>query len=111
MSWLSKFLGFDDICTNYECHIAWLESTMTSKDEEIQRLTNLILMEHGVIIREPFSGEVPKRAPQAVNRRETFRDVRKRYEEADKKFATDQVNDVKDYWTKKDQIAKQEEVS
>ncbi len=87
------------------------QDLLAIKDEEIRRLTDLMLIEHGVISREPDARTTQPNKPQPIGRRASFRSMREKYEAADRKMAKDQVDVLKDYWTKKDQEASKETVS
>jgi predicted HNH restriction endonuclease len=108
MSWLSRLLGMDAIVeakdleiTNLYTQLHNYQQMLELKDHEIQRLTNLILMEHGVIVRERFEGEIKSGSPKAINKRPNWRAVQKDFEKADMSVAKSQVDDIKEYWENK----------
>ena len=116
MSWLSKFLGLDDLITELGArhidHINDYRDVINSYRErenylnsEIQRLTNLILTEHGVIAREGQVNIRPSGPPQPVNKRASWPQKQREYEQADKILAQSNSHALLDYWTKKDQQA------
>lgn len=118
MSWLTKFLGFDLIIESKDSEIVNLQiqlqhqnEVIAAKDQEIQRLTNLILTEHGVIQREG-EAKVSESKPQIVNRRGSFKALRDKYERADaamaEKISQEHTEVLTEYWTKKNQQAMQE---
>lgn len=115
MSWLTKLFGFDQTVAAYEAHIDALGSAnvdlqlqLDKKDQEIRRLTDLMLIEHGVIHQNETGPAQEKSKPQPIGRRPSWRQVQERYEQADAQMAKTQVNALKDYWTKKDQEASKE---
>lgn len=121
MSWLTKFLGFDEIIVAKDGEIVNLytqlhrkDEQLAMKDEEIRRLTDLMLVEHGVISREPDARTTQPAKPQPIGRRASFRTIRNKFEAADAKVAQeiskDQVEKLREYWGNKDQIAQQEGV-
>ena len=126
INFLRRFLGMDLALTEIDTlrarrnelydQIKELQEThrdeLALKDLEIQRLTDLMLMEHGVIIRDNESRATTNEKPQPIGRRPAWSNVRKRFEDADAKMAQtiakDQVDKVRDYWQKKDQKANEE---
>ncbi len=113
MSWLTKFLGFDELIIAKDGEIVNLytqlhrkDEQLREKDQEIRRLTDLMLTEHGVIVRE--SDEVKSQEkPQPIGRRQSWGSIQKKFETADAKLAQESakvmVDSVRDYWIKKEQ--------
>lgn len=106
MSWLSRFLGFDEILIAKDGEIVNLytqlhnyQAIIETKDHEIRRLNDLMLTEHGVIPREGIPQE--KKTFTPLNRRPNFRSVQRQLEEADRGMASKQVDAIKEYWEKK----------
>lgn len=72
------------------------DQLLTEKDEEIRRLTNLILTEHGVIRSEGKS--VEKGEPRPIHRRQSMRE---RLQQAAAEDAKAHADKVKEHWEKK----------
>jgi hypothetical protein len=70
---------------------------LENKDEEIKRLTNLMLQEHGIIPREGFT-ESPGRTLQPLNKRVPWKE---RQEQLQKDAAKQQADLVKKQWEEK----------
>ena len=111
MSWLTKFLGFDEIIIAKDGEIVNLytqlhrkDEQLSLKDEEIRRLTNLMLVEHGVIHPEGVVQQTQEQ-PRPINRRPSWNQVKTRYEEADAKLAAESSGKLRDYWLRKDKEA------
>jgi hypothetical protein len=111
MSWLTKFLGFDEIIVAKDGEIVNLytqlhrkEEQLQLKDDEIRRLTDLILTEHGVIIGTVVTKETTSK-PMPIGRRPSWRQVQEKFEQTDAQMAKDDVTKIRDYWVKKDQEA------
>ena len=120
MSWLTRFLGYDFTISRLESQVLDYRDLLRVKeesyncvlglkDDEIRRLTDLMLVEHGVIQRESSSAPHTTEKPQPVGRRQSWGSVQKRFETADAKFAAGQAaemaDSVKKYWEKKDASA------
>lgn len=112
--WWYRLLGVDLIIGSKMNEIASLKNLLEynqhlvdEKDQEIRRLTDLMLVEHGVIHPEGAPQE-PREAPKSINRRPSWNQVKTRYEEADAKLAAEQSGTLRDYWLKKDQEAAME---
>lgn len=117
INFLRRCLGMDLIITAKQLHIVELTAQICSlqasndvKSQEIKRLTDLILTEHGVIKPEGIPQERKTFTP--LNRRPNFRSVQRQLEEADRGMASKQVDAIKEYWEKKqaDGAAIQQEV-
>ena len=116
MSWLTKFLGFDEIIVCKDGEIVNLYSIihdykrqLVEKDQEIRRLTDLMLIEHGVIHLDQ-GPSAPAEPPKAINRRPSWNQMKTRYEEADAKLAAENTGKLREYWVNKDQEARKEGV-
>jgi hypothetical protein len=119
MSWLTRFLGYDFTIGRLESQVQdyrdlvrtkdeIFSSMLDIKDQEIRRLTDLMLVEHGVIRPESDEPRKPIEKPQPIGKRQSWGSVQKRFEAADAKFAQEaareQVDKVRDYWLKKDAV-------
>ncbi len=119
INFLRRFLGFDLLEFSKQAHIdalaqqlVYAHYELVEKDQEIKRLTDLFLTEHGVIHPEVAPDWSKKEKPQPIGRRASFRTIRNKFEAADAKMAQeiakDQVEKLSDYWTKKNQEAAKE---
>lgn len=102
-NFLIKFFGLDLALAEKNSEVAHLWQKIDEKDQEIQRLTNLILTEHGLIRVQNTNQSNEKPAP--INKRASWPQVQKDLERADQAVARKQVNDLAEYWQKKDQEA------
>jgi|SRR5665213_3295902 len=118
MSWLTKFLGFDEIIVAKDGEIVNLytqlhrkDEQLRDKDDEIRRLTDLFLTEHGVIHPE-YEERKTQEKPQPVGRRQSWAATRNKFEAADAKIAKESAKEmtdkVRDYWANKDKEAAKE---
>lgn len=115
MSWLTRFLGYDFTINRLESQVQdyrdlvqvreeSFRCVLDLKDEEIRRLTDLMLVEHGVIHPEGVVQQTQEQ-PRPINRRPSWNQVKTRYEEADAKLAAESSGKLRDYWLKKDKEA------
>ena len=122
IEFLRRFVGMDAVITAKQIHIVELTAQLCearamiqSKDEEIRRLTDLMLTEHGVILRENETRATPTEKPQPIGRRPAWSTVKKRFEDADAKMARqlakDQVDEMSKYWKDKNSKAESEGVA
>lgn len=111
MSWLTKLLGHDEAMFSLTTHIGWLQGENEKKDEEIRRLTNLILIEHGVIHPELSIGSAGKE-PQMINRKSSWPQRQRELEKLDKivggKSKDTSVDEKEKYWHEKSERAMRE---
>lgn len=110
MSWLTKLLGHDEAMFSLTTHIGWLQEELQLKDQEIQRLTNLILTEHGVI--RPEFGAIGTGEPRMINRKSSWPQRQREFEKLDrtigKKPVDTSVDDKEAYWNQKSEQAMNE---
>lgn len=67
----------------------WFYTVLQAKDEEIKRLTNLMLQEHGIIRTVPTSNSNEKMVP--LNKRMSWKEKQEELQRADAKAAADKV--------------------
>lgn len=110
MQWVVKLLGgfteseMDAVRFEAEARqeavdgqISFYQNLLESKDEEIKRLTNLMLTRAGFMIGEKISQtEIKQHEP--INRRQTWAQRQKELEKLDAKLAADQTEA---YWKEK----------
>lgn len=74
----------------------WFYTVLNNKDEEIKRLTNLMLQEHGVLRPQHEAHSAEKMVP--LNKRVSWKEKQEALQKADAKTAADRV---KEQWEKK----------
>lgn len=115
MSWLSRLLGYDASLEMFDVERRFLQATINEaqviikrKDEEIQRLTNLMLTEHGVIHEANLRPDPKTTEPLPLNSRFSWTKKQRSMERADALVARTRNEKLEEYWKKKDEEAEQE---
>ena len=117
MSWLSKFLGFDaliesrnDLINDLRIEVENHLDTIKHKDQEIRRLTDLMLTEHGVINEDnlrPAQSET-KDQPVEINAKFSWPKKQRELERKDREMAKSRSEEIAKYWAAKNAESEKE---
>ena len=117
MSWLSEFLGFDsliesknDLINDLRIEVENHLDTIKHKDQEIRRLTDLMLTEHGVINEDnlrPAQSET-KDQPVEINAKFSWPKKQRELERKDREMAKSRSEEIAKYWEAKNAQAEKE---